>query len=342
MKSEEMLKFGADEYDNELCDVSRSHYFEKSAGVVRSSRDLNIFLAHYKKYGPDKCYIYTGRGPSSVDMHLGHMVPFLVTVALQRALGVRVVVHLTDDEKFLFRAEHDLETYQDFAESNKRLIEKCGLDPKLTDIYIGSKDIARFYPTILKIQQRVNLNQVSAVFGFKGGDNIGKVAFPAYEMAPCDPRCLFSASDALNMRCLVVCAQDQDPFFRMVRDHSKALGFHKPSLLHLNYLPALDGSEKMSSTGATSAHRICLGDTPKQILKKTRRAFSGGQQTKEAQLELGADINVDIACIYMRFFMTDRVRYRELCYRYKSGLVMSGDVKNICAEMLRKMLEIFD
>jgi tryptophanyl-tRNA synthetase len=40
-------------------------------------------------------YLYTGRGPSSESMHLGHLIPFLFTKYLQDAFGVPLVIQLT-------------------------------------------------------------------------------------------------------------------------------------------------------------------------------------------------------------------------------------------------------
>jgi len=247
-----------------------------------------------------------------------------------------VVIQLTDDEKFLFRGEFTLEQYGEFAHHNKRLILKAGLDPDLTDIYIDTEDIARFYPTVLRIQNRITFSQVHAVFGLESSDSIGKIAFPALEMAPCDPRCLYA--DAKNMRCLVVCAWDQDPFFRLIRDHAKTLKFHKPSLLHLNYLPALDGQEKMSTTGSVSNYSIWLSDTASQIRNKIKRyAFSGGRATQELQRQHGANIEVDVCCIYLRFFMQDRALYKQLMESYQSGQTGTKDVKDMTAVVINDM-----
>ena len=44
-------------------------------------------------------YLYTGRGPSSEALHLGHLIPFHFTQWLQDAFKVPLVVQLTDDEK---------------------------------------------------------------------------------------------------------------------------------------------------------------------------------------------------------------------------------------------------
>lgn len=46
-------------------------------GLVFSHRDLDIILDRHEKRLP--FFLYTGRGPSSDSMHLGHMVPFTFT-----------------------------------------------------------------------------------------------------------------------------------------------------------------------------------------------------------------------------------------------------------------------
>jgi tryptophanyl-tRNA synthetase len=56
-----------------------------------------------------KFYLYTGRGPSSESLHLGHTIPFHFTKWLQDAFDCPLVIQLTDDEKFLFKPELKLE-----------------------------------------------------------------------------------------------------------------------------------------------------------------------------------------------------------------------------------------
>lgn len=45
--------------------------------LVFSHRDLDWILTRHEKREP--FFLYTGRGPSSDSMHLGHMVPFTFT-----------------------------------------------------------------------------------------------------------------------------------------------------------------------------------------------------------------------------------------------------------------------
>lgn len=45
--------------------------------IVMFYRDFNEILDAYEK--GDKFYLYTGRGPSSEALHLGHLIPFMFT-----------------------------------------------------------------------------------------------------------------------------------------------------------------------------------------------------------------------------------------------------------------------
>lgn len=46
-------------------------------GIVFSHRDLNLILDRHEKGEP--FFLYTGRGPSSDSMHIGHTIPFEFT-----------------------------------------------------------------------------------------------------------------------------------------------------------------------------------------------------------------------------------------------------------------------
>ncbi len=46
-------------------------------GIVFSHRDLDLILDRHEKGEP--FFLYTGRGPSSDSMHIGHTVPFEFT-----------------------------------------------------------------------------------------------------------------------------------------------------------------------------------------------------------------------------------------------------------------------
>jgi len=317
----------------------KAHHFLRR-GIFFSQRDLNFLLS--QKENGKQFYLYTGRGPSSDAMHLGHLIPFLFTQYLQEAFDVPLVIQLTDDEKFLWKENLKLEECHSLAYENAKDIIACGFDPEKTFIfsdidYIGSS--SAFYKNILRIQRSVTFNQVRGIFGFGDSDKIGKISFPAIQAAPS-----FSSSfpqifgEKSNVPCLIPCAIDQDPYFRMTRDVAPRLGYHKPALIHSTFFPALQGAKtKMSSSDPNSS--VFLTDTAKQIKNKiNKHAFSGGKDTIEEHREKGGDITVDIPFQYLTFFLDDDERLQQIKDDYTSGKMLTGEIKKILIETLQPIV----
>lgn len=301
---------------------------------------MERILDYYEK--GQKFYLYTGRGPSATTMHMGHLVPFMITKYLQEVFDVPLVVQLTDDEKFLFKENLELEECMEYAISNIKDIIAVGFDPEKTFIFANTDYISSskaFLTNILKIQKSITHNQAKGAFGFGESDNIGKIAFPAIQAAPS-----FSSSfpEIFNGRkdigCLIPCAIDQDPYFRVTRDISHRLGYVKPALIHSIFFPALQGvGSKMSSSNSNS--NIELVDTPNQIKKKINKfAFSGGQATKELQEELGGRTDVDISYQYLKFFLEDDEKLQQIHDDYESGKMLSGEIKKEIITVLQKIV----
>ena len=169
---------------------------------------------------------------------------------------------------------------------------------------------------------------VNGIFGFDGTSNIGKIAFPAIQAAPSFPSSfplVLGAGRDSNMACLIPCAIDQDPYFRMTRDvaHKLVPKSHplngKPALIHSKFFPPLQGAEgKMSSSDPNSA--IFLTDGPGDIERKIKEyAFSGGQETKKLQEEHGANLEVDVSYQWLRFFFEDDEELERIGKEYGSG-----------------------
>ena len=213
----------------------------------------------------EKFYLYTGRGPSSEALHLGHLIPFHFTKWLQEAFKVPLVIQLTDDEKFLWKSLK-LEDARRLARENAKDIIACGFDPRRTFIFSDVNYMCTpFYLNVLKIAKCVTFNQARGIFGFSGESNIGQVGFPPTQAAPAFPDCFphLFGTDKKSLRCLIPCAIDQDPYFRMTRDAAPRIGGYKPALIESRFFPALKGeSGKMSASDPTSA--IYVTDTPKR------------------------------------------------------------------------------
>jgi tryptophanyl-tRNA synthetase len=308
-------------------------------GYFFSHRDLKEVLDAYEK--GEKFYLYTGRGPSSGSLHMGHLIPFTFTAWLQKVFDVPLVIQLTDDEKFLFKNQ-SLEESRRMMWENAKDIIACGFNLKKTFIFADTEYIQHMYPMILKVQKCVTYNQARGIFGFTGSDNIGKSAFPAVQAVPS-----FSETFPIplrgikGMRCLIPQAIDQDPYFRMTRDVAPRIGLPKPSLIHSKFFPALQGASTKMSASSTSA-TIFISDSPDEIANKIKKyAFSGGGETKADHEKYGANLEVDIPYQYLTFTLEDDAELAHIAKEYGSGRMMSGEVKNRLIQVMQEFAADF-
>ncbi|KAL6782262.1 TSW1 [Auxenochlorella protothecoides x Auxenochlorella symbiontica] len=336
-------QFGCQKIDPELvARVERvtgvkAHPFLRR-GIFFAHRDLTEILDAYERGEP--FYLYTGRGPSSEALHLGHLIPFMFTKWLQDAFKVPLVIQLTDDEKFLWKGL-SVEEAQRLARENARDIIACGFDITKTFIFSDFEYLGgAFYRNVARIQRCVTMNQVKGIFGFTTDDYIGKIAFPAIQAAPAFPDTFpHMFGERKDIRCLVPCAIDQDPYFRMTRDVAPRLGHHKTALIESCFFPALQGeSGKMSASDTASA--IFVTDTAKEIDTKVKKyAFSGGGATREEHEKNGANLDVDISYQWLRFFMQDDTRLEEIGRDYGAGRLLTGQVKAELVGVLAAMVQ---
>ncbi|RKO99138.1 hypothetical protein CXG81DRAFT_30288 [Caulochytrium protostelioides] len=314
-------------------------------GIFFSHRELSHILDCHEQGKP--WYLYTGRGPSSGAMHVGHMVPFIFCKWLQDVFHVPLVIQLTDDEKFLFKQELKMDAALRFANENAKDIIAFGFDPANTFIFSNLSYMnPDFYQNVVRIQKCITTSTSKAAFGFKDMDNVGKLAFVAVQACPAfsstfphvfgpksNAHCLtpyFIANGAVVHNCAI----DQDPYFRLTRDVAARLKLRKPALVHSKFFPALQGhGTKMSASDPNSA--VYLSDTPAQIKNKIRKhAFSGGQVSREEHARLGGNPDVDVAYAYLTFFLDDDAELADLEARYRQGTLTTGEMKDRCVAVV--------
>ncbi|XP_006260768.3 tryptophan--tRNA ligase, cytoplasmic [Alligator mississippiensis] len=339
-----IVRFGSSKIDKELINRiervtgQKPHHFLRR-GIFFSHRDMNQILDAYENKKP--FYLYTGRGPSSEAMHVGHLIPFIFTKWLQEVFDIPLVIQLTDDEKYLWK-DLTVERAYEYTIENAKDIIACGFDINKTFIfsdldYLGMSP--GFYKNIVKIQKHVTFNQVKGIFGFTDSDCIGKISFPAIQAAPSFSSTfpqIFKGKE--DIQCLIPCAIDQDPYFRMTRDVAPRLGYPKPALLHSVFFPALQGAQtKMSASDPNSS--IFLADTPKQIKTKiNKHAFSGGKDTIEEHRKYGGNCDVDVSYMYLTFFLEDDDKLEQLKQAYTSGALLTGELKKALIETLQPLI----
>jgi len=322
-------------------------------GFFYSHRDLDKICNCVEQGIP--FYLYTGRGPSSASMHLGHLIPFMMTKWLQQAFDVPLVIQMTDDEKFLWKGEYDAEAgtdnlmhFRNLTTENAKDIIACGFDKKKTFIFSDLEYVGHMYPNIVRIWKAITYSQAKGLMGFVGENNIGQAAFVAIQAAPSFPSSFeVPLKGQHNLCCLIPCAIDQDPYFRITRDiaHKISPTNHplkgKPALLHSKFFPPLQGAKgKMSASDSNSA--IFLTDPAELIEEKImKHAFSGGRQTAKEQKELGADLEEDVSYQWLRFFLEDDVELEKIGKDYGSGsgeYWNTGSVKKRLVTLLQGMV----
>lgn len=82
---------------------------------------------------------------------MGHAIPFIMTKYLQDAFDVPLVVQITDDEKYLYRPELDLDKTIKMGISNIKDIIAFGFDPEKTFIFSDVEYIQYLYPNTLRV-----------------------------------------------------------------------------------------------------------------------------------------------------------------------------------------------
>ena len=325
-------EFGLKEIDEEILEkikiftgdlhilLRRKYFF--------AHRDLDIVLNEAKTNG---FFLYTGRGPSG-PMHIGHLIPFMFTKWLQDKFKVNVYIELTDDEKFLEpKRKLSLEETRKWAYENILDIIAVGFDENRTFIFQDTEYIRNMYPLAIKIAKKINFSTVKAVFGFTNETNIGLIFFPALEIVPT----FFE-----DKICLIPAAVDQDPFWRLQRDVADALGKRKSAQIHSKFLPPLTGIEgKMSASKPETS--IYLTDDEKTVREKIyKHAFSGGQPTIELHRKLGGNPDIDVSFQWLKtLFEEDDSKIKKIEEDYRSGKLLTGELKDILIEKLVKFLQ---
>lgn len=326
-------KFGTEKISPDILKriikITGEDHFMLRRGIFFSHRELNRILEDYDK--GKKFFLYTGRGPSG-HTHIGHLVPWVFSKWLQDKFGVNMYFQLTDDEKFYAKPDLTLEDTSKFAYENALDFIALGFKPKNTKIIINTKNIQTLYPIAAQVAKKINFSNTKAVFGFTNETNIGMIFYTALQSAPC-----FIEDKPV----LIPLGVDQDPHFRLTRDIAPKIGKQKPALIHNIMIPGLSGpGGKMSASDENGT--IYTTDSPNTVKKKiNKHAFSGGQVDIEQHRKLGGNPDIDVSYQYLRiFFEPDDNKLKSIYDDYKSGKMLTGELKAILIEKINEFLAI--
>ena len=297
----------------------------------------NLFFAHrdfdkaLKLYESGKpFFLYTGRSPGG-SMHVAHLISFLFTKYLQDIFDCNVYIQIPDDEKFLFKKELTLNKIEEMTISDLDDIAAMGFNADKTFIFRNTEYMSKMYPLYLITAKKITFSQSRNTFGFTNDSNIGMINYPALQIVPT----FFEK----NM-CVIPCAIDQDPYFRLQRDFAENLGYYKNVNIHSKFLTPLTGIDgKMSASNPD--HAILLTDTPSIVKNKINKyAFSGGKATLEEHRKLGGNTEVDVSYQWLyNLFEEDDKKIEQIKKDYESGKMLSGEINKILIDKINILLE---
>ena len=254
------------------------HDFRLERRIIKYHLGLDSFLSWMSDHKP--VHLYTGIGPSG-DLHLGHCIGYEAVRSLQNSIP-DLLFMISDDEKYLRNSEKSFQDIQHILKQNYRLLKGFGFDSERTKYLTTSENIEMTYRTAIRVAKHLTINNVLGAFGGTLSTNIGEVFYTAIQIAPCFFR---TDKDEMSM-CLVICGEDQVPYFHLARDIAHRLGAPKPAVLVLPTLMSLnDPTKKMSSSVPNSG--IYLEESKERIHDTISRAITTGGATIELHRKYG-------------------------------------------------------
>ncbi len=334
---EKLVKeFGVSKIDDKILERIKKHTKEIHPMLKRrlffAHRDLNWILDEYEK--GNKFFLYTGRAPSG-PIHIGHIFVWLFTKWLQDKFDVELWFQFPDEEKYLFK-NISYDEVQKWLRENMLDVIALGFNPDKTHFLIDTKHASLMYPEAIKIAKKLTVSSVKASFGLNDTSNVGQYFYTCMQAVPAF---LPSVIKKKNIPCLIPHAVDQDPHFRLTRDILPKLGYYKPASIQCSFIPPLTGvSGKMDSSKEGA---IFLTDSAKEVKRKINKyAFSGGQATIEEHRRKGGNPDVDVSYQYLKmFFEPDDNKLKKIYDDYKSGKLLTGELKEILIEKINKFLK---
>lgn len=306
--------------------------------IVFAHRDIQRILEAIKN--KKKFVLMTGLMPTG-KFHLGHMLLAQQIIFYQR-LGAKIYIAVADVEAYNARG-------QSLEDSRKIAIDQyianyiaLGLDLKNCEIYFqserskNSEKSNAYYRLQNLLARYATFNEFKAVYG---DISPGKMI-----------SALLQASDMLHVqlpefekKCPVIVPVgiDQDPHIRLTRDISKRIkdfDFENISSTYHFFMPGLSGG-KMSSSDPNSF--IALTDSPKEVETKIKKyAFSGGRDTLEEHRKKGGNPDIDVSFQYLKFFFEpDDEKLKQIENDYRSGKLLTGELKGILIEKINIFLK---
>jgi len=307
--------------------------------IIFAHRDFKQVVDAIEKKKP--FVMMTGLMPSG-KFHLGHKMVADQIIFYQK-LGAKVYLAVADIEAYNSRLPNMEELRETAIKEYLTNYVALGLDLKKCDFYFQSKrsndgkKANAYYSLANMLARHATFNEFKAIYGDISPGKMSSSLLQAADML--HPQ--LKEFEGKPIPTVIPVGSDQDPHLRLARDVSqriKQFKFLQLSSTYHKFMPGLKGG-KMSSSDPMSY--ISLTDTPEEAAKKIRKyAFSGGQPTIEEHRKKGGNPDVDISFQMLRYGFEPEDKKLEKIYKdYKSGKLLSGELKNILIEKITAFLK---
>jgi tryptophanyl-tRNA synthetase len=303
-------------------------------GIIFAHRDFKQIVDAVQNKKPFA--MMTGLMPSG-KFHFGHKM-VADQIIFYQSLGAKIYLSVADIEAYTTRNPNIKELRETAVEEYLINYIALGLKPKNCDFYFQSersknaKKSNAYYKLAGMLSRHATFNEFKAIYGdINPGKMFSSLLQAADMLHPQLPE-----FEKKPLPTVIPVGADQDPHLRIARDLSqriKAFKFQQISSTYHKFLPGLKG-EKMSSSDPAS--HIALTDTPEEAARKIKKyAFSGGQPTIEEHRKKGGNPDVDVSYQMLRyFFEPDDKKLKKIHDEYKSGKLLTGELKEI---LIKKM-----
>jgi tryptophanyl-tRNA synthetase len=318
-------EFGASKIDASLK--------KKFKGVRLIEKDYFFSHRDLDKITKGKFAIVSGRGPSN-KMHIAHLLTFKFVKEMQDKFNCFVFIPFSDDEKFLVNKNLTLEETQKLAYENALDLIALGFNPKKTEFLFDFTNMNQdIYNLAIKSSKAMTYGTVKAALGLTNDKNIGQSFYAAMQASH-----ILYPTQKYKLPSLVVVGIDQDVFIKLSRDVAYKLKLEKPGSIMSKFMPSLQGKAKMSASDESSA--IYTTDSPKEIEKKLKRAFSGGKETIEEHKKHGGNPDVDVCFQYLNLFLEDSEKKLQKIHKdYSSGKMLTSELKEYTIKKAQNFLK---
>ncbi len=334
-------EFGIQPFGPLLRRIKEPHLLMRR-GLIFGHRDFDKILDALER--KESYAMMTGLMPSG-KFHLGHKILAEQIIYHQQVLGGRIFLCVADIEAYNMRLNNMEALHKTAIEEYLLNYIALGLKPKNCDFYFQSErskdpDQANaFYRLASMAARKTTFNEMRAIYG---DVSPGKVMSVMIQVADILHPMLPEFGGFRHV--VVPVGVDQDPHMRLTRDITSRFNKDEykfpslPSSTYHRFIKGLKGG-KMSSSDPLSY--IALTDDPKTVKTKIMKyAFSGGRETIAEHRKKGGIPEVDVSYQYLYSqFEPDDKKIKRIYEEYKSGSLLTGELKQILIEKLEKFLE---